>query len=102
MKKDTFYVGVRFDKDKELFYKLKNNSLRSSDLIRKSLYQYFRSKESNQRLDLSGSIDANSFTILSNQISFLQKQIEFLQSQNAFLSLPWYKKIIYQLESKHE
>jgi len=100
MKKENYFVGVRFNNDKELFYKMKNDDLGSSDLIRKSLYLYFKSLEDNNVV--SGSVDDSTLTIMNNQISFLQNQIEFLQQQNAFLTLPWYKKIIHRLEPKHE
>ena len=101
MKKENYFVGVRFNKDKQLFHKLNENSLSNSEVIRKSLYQYFRSKEENQTLNFH-SYNQDLVESLNNQIDFLQGQIDFLHNQNAYLSLPWYKKFFYQLEGKRE
>lgn len=101
MKKDNYFVGVRFNQDKPLFNKLNENPLSNSELIRKALRQYFMSKEENQRFE-TNSYDRNLVESLTKQIDFLQGEIGFLHKQNAFLSLPWYKKMIYQLESKRE
>lgn len=99
MVKNNYFVGVRFNKDKQLFNKIKQHDLSNSEILRKSAYYYFRSKEENHKID-SGSYDQDLVKSFTDQISFLQDQISFLQKQNAFLSLPWYKKAIYQLESK--
>lgn len=104
MKKENYFVGARFNNDKQLFHKIVNNPLRNSELIRKSVYQYFRSKEENKKFDVHGfdHVDNTVVTVLTNQLEFLQKQVEFLQKQNAYLSLPWYKKYVHKLEGKPE
>lgn len=101
MKKENYFVGVRFDKDKQLFHKLNENPLPNSVIVRKALNQYFRAKEENQTLHMNQS-NRELIDSLTSQIGFLQSQIDFLHNQNAFLSLPWYKKVIYQLEKKRE
>jgi len=102
MKKLNYFVGVRFNNDKQLFQKMVDSPLKNSELIRRSVYQYFKSEEENQKFDGPGfdNVDNTVVTVLTNQLEFLQKQIEFLQKQNAYLSLPWYKKYTRQLESK--
>jgi len=99
MKKNNYFVGVRFNKDKPLFNKLVKHPMSNSELIRKSLHQFFRDKEENQKLNFE-SYNQDLVDSLNNQIGFLQNQIDFLHKQNAYLSLPWYKKIVYQLEGK--
>jgi len=101
MKKENYFVGVRFNKDKPLFNKLTKHPLSNSELIRKSLHQYFRGHEENEKLNFES---YNQDLVLSQnkQIDFLQSQIDFLHKQNAYLSLPWYKKIVYQLEGKSQ
>lgn len=42
-------ISVRIDDD--MYYKLKNHELTNSDIIRKSLNQYFRKTENNEKLD---------------------------------------------------
>jgi len=101
MKKENYFVGVRFNKDKQLFNKLNKESLSNSELIRKALNQYFDSTEKKQSFEF-GSYNQDLIKSLNNQIEFLQKEIGFLHKQNAYLSLPWYKKFVYQLEGKRE
>lgn len=101
MKNDNYFVGVRFNNDKQLFDKLNKDPLPNSEIVRRSLHLYFEPKETNQE-ERSDPFVKDLVVSLNNQISFLQSQIEFLHKQNAFLSLPWYKKVIYQLEGKRE
>jgi len=99
MGKENYFVGVRFNKDKQLFNKLNQNSLSNSELIRKSLRQYFITKEKNQTFN-TNPYSQDLVESLNKQIDFLQNEISFLHKQNAYLSLPWYKKVVYQLEEK--
>lgn len=100
MKENNYFVGVRFNKDKTLFNKLNKDPLSNSDIIRKALRQYYVSKDKNQTDFNNNSYNQDLFNSLNNQILFLQNEISFLHKQNAYLSLPWYKKAIYQLEEK--
>lgn len=99
MRKENYFVGVRFNKDKQLFNKLSHNSLSNSELIRKSLRQYFITKEDNQTFNVN-SYNQDLVSSMNKQIDFLQNELSFLHKQNAYLSLPWYKKVVYQLEEK--
>jgi len=109
MGKENYFVGVRFNKDKQLFNKLNKNPLSNSEIIRKSLRQYFVSKEKNQDKNQTFQSDfkENPYNqdlvkSLNSQIEFMRNEISFLHNQNAYLSLPWYKKIVYQLEEHNE
>jgi hypothetical protein len=99
MRKENYFVGVRFNKDKQLFNKLNENSLSNSELIRKSLRQYFITKEDNRTFNVN-SYNQDLVGSMNKQIDFLQNELSFLHKQNAYLSLPWYKKVVYQLEEK--
>lgn len=99
MRKENYFVGVRFNKDKQLFNKLNQNSLSNSELIRKSLRQYFITKEDNQTFNVN-SYNQDLVDSMNKQLDFLQNELSFLHKQNAYLSLPWYKKVVYQLEEK--
>ena len=101
MKEKNYFVGVRFNKDKQLFNKLNENPLSNSEVIRKALHQYFMSKEENQSFKVS-SYNQELVDSMTKQIDFMQDEISFLHKQNAYLTLPWYKKIVYQLEGKPE
>ena len=101
MRKENYFVGVRFNKDKPLFNKLSLNSLSNSELIRKSLRQYFITKEDNQPFNVN-SYNQDLVNSMNKQIDFLQNELSFLHKQNAYLSLPWYKRVVYQLEEKNK
>lgn len=103
MKGNNYFVGVRFNKDKTLFNKLNKDPLSNSEIIRKALRQYFISKDKNQtEFNAGGSYNQDMVHMLNNQIEFLQGEVSFLRKHNVFLSLPWYKKAIYQLEEKNK
>jgi hypothetical protein len=101
MCKENYFVGVRFDNDKQLFHKLNEDPLPNSEIVRRSLHLYFDPKETIRETQ-SDPFGRDLIVSLNNHIGFLQSQIEFLHKQNAFLSLPWYKKVIYRLEGKRE
>jgi hypothetical protein len=95
MSKDNYFVGVRLNKDLTLYNKIKQDPLPKSELIRKALSMYFEEKPNSH-------INNELVESLNKQVDFLQNQIDFLHKQNAFLSLPWYKKIVYMLGPKKE
>lgn len=86
-----------------LYDKLQDDGNTKTYTITKALTQYFRSKEPNQQIFTKCNTNVYNQDLVSSlndQITFLQDQITFLHQQNAYLSLPWYKKIMYQLEGK--
>lgn len=101
MKKKNYFVGVRFNNDKTLFDKVSNHPMSNSDLIRKAVRQYFMMKEENQSFNMGG-YNQEFVNSLNDHIKFLQEEVSFLHKQNAYLSLPWYKRMVYQLEGKKE
>ena len=93
MKKKS--ISVRLDKT--LYDKMYYDRNTNTYIITKALQQFYREKEPNKRLNTTY-YNQDLTNHLQQQISFQQEQISFLQQQNAYLSLPWYKKIRYQLE----
>lgn len=96
-------LSVRLPED--LHTKVHTDVNSNAYVVEKALHQFYRSKEPNSKLytDAHTNVyDADMMQSLYNQIDFLQKQVTFLQQQNAFLSLPWYKKLVHQLEGKKE
>jgi len=77
----------------EMYAKIKTYDIRPSELIRKSVRQYFRLKEPNHKIYGSTNYNSDIIKILQDQIQDLKNDKNMLQQQNAYLSMPWYQRM---------
>ena len=93
----TYFVGVRFDK--QLFNKLNDHSLNNSDLIRKSVKQYFRAGEPNRKIPEWDKTSFNNYDrdivdLLNGQIQDLKQDKQYLQGQVNALMVSRYPRLL--------
>ena len=94
----TYFVGCRIDK--QLFTKIKTHDERSSTIVRKALYQYFREQEPNQTPD---SYNKELIVLLNKQIEDLRQDKLRLNEQVNMLmlsSIPLLSRIKMKLLSR--
>ena len=92
-------ISIRFDS--QLYNKVHTNELQNSELIRKAVIQYFRSKETNQKLDGEHlGYNQELIDVLKIQIDDLKQDKHQLQQQNNYLTVPWYQRLFLPLHKQ--
>lgn len=92
-------ISTRFDQ--QLYNKVNTNELQNSELIRKAVIQYFRTKENNQKLNGEYlGYNREMIDVLKNQIDDLKQDKHQLQQQNNYLALPWYQRLFLPLHKQ--
>ena len=92
-------ISTRFDQ--QLYNKVNTNELQNSELIRKAVIQYLRSKENNQKLN-GEYLDYNRelLDVLKDQIENLKQDKHQLQQQNSYLTMPFFQRIFLPLHKQ--
>ena len=92
-------ITIRFER--QLYDKINTYDLQNSELIRKSVRQYFRMMENNQKLNGEHlGYNQELIDVLKIQIDDLKQDKHQLQQQNNYLTVPWYQRLFLPLHKQ--